>query len=66
MPPPPKLVLVTAVHDQPCTYPRGDYLNYISVLNKQVSLALKRQVACSMDFLHVLLSERTQHGEDWH
>ena len=30
-----KVVLVTAIHDKPCTYPRGDYINLISVVNKQ-------------------------------
>ena len=49
MPPPPKLVVVTAVHDQPCTYPRGDYLNYISVLNKQVC-----RLSCEVVIGHTL------------
>jgi hypothetical protein len=33
----PKIVMITALHDKPCKYPNGDYLNLISVLNKQVN-----------------------------
>lgn len=31
----PNVVMITALHDKPCKYPNGDYLNLISILNKQ-------------------------------
>ena len=35
----PSVLVVTALHNQPCSYPRGDHLNFLSVVNKQVRLA---------------------------
>ena len=31
----PRVVMITALHDKPCRYPNGDYLNLVSILNKQ-------------------------------
>lgn len=31
----PSVVMITALHDKPCRYPNGDYLNLVSILNKQ-------------------------------
>ena len=31
----PSVVMLTALHDKPCKYANGDYLNLLSVLNKQ-------------------------------
>ncbi|KAK9822196.1 hypothetical protein WJX81_002228, partial [Elliptochloris bilobata] len=31
----PSVLVVTALHNQPCSYPRGDHLNFLSVMNKQ-------------------------------
>ena len=31
----PSVLVVTALHNQPCAYPRGDHLNFLSVMNKQ-------------------------------
>jgi len=31
----PSVLVVTALHSQPCAYPRGDHLNFLSVMNKQ-------------------------------
>jgi hypothetical protein len=35
----PEVLVVTALHSRPCTYPRGDHLNFLSVLNKQARRA---------------------------
>ena len=32
----PSVLVVTALHNQPCSYPRGDHLNFLSMMNKQV------------------------------
>lgn len=37
---PVKMIMITALHDKPCKYPNGDYLNLISILNKQVHMAI--------------------------
>lgn len=35
----PSVLVVTALHNQPCAYPRGDHLNFLSIMNKQVRAA---------------------------
>lgn len=41
-PAPQQVMVVSAAHDYHCKYPKGDYLNLLSAINKQVS------------FLHIL------------
>ena len=40
-PPPPRLVIVSALHDYSCSYPRGDYVNMVSAVNKQARLEIQ-------------------------
>ena len=36
-PAPQRVIIVSAAHDYHCKYPKGDYINMISAINKQVS-----------------------------
>ncbi len=36
----PSVLILTAIHSRPCVYPKGDHLNFMSILNKQVGRPL--------------------------
>ena len=35
----PSVLILTAIHNKPCVYQKGDHLNFMSILNKQVHAA---------------------------
>ena len=42
----PSVLILTAIHNKPCVYQKGDHLNFMSVLNKQARSTLSSSSAC--------------------
>ena len=43
----PQVLILTAIHSKPCIYPKGDHLNFMSVVNKQVCCACEAVHPCT-------------------